>query len=212
MNETDKQIIAGYVEQFVSRSIGTECPNGYCLSLSMVLNIYFGGMGISNIIVGGKMNGTDHFWIELPDYKTCMIVDATIKQFNKGQDAIYIGEKAKNTITLQYSAQIMDRTDWSKVYSSWSSPTHLHGIRRSVDVAEKIIIHNIINASILITEIEKLKDTIKLQIKDSRLFVYYIRTIFSWLKDESIVSPRISDILTSKISKEFEFLEFQSKG
>jgi len=123
MNEfTDhiKQKIKLLVETITKRSIGNQCPKGFCFSTSFALSVYFNSQEIRNFISVGKMNNTVHFWLNLIDYDD-IIIDATIKQFDKNQD-IYIGNISDNKTTEQYKPKCISFNDWIDLYEIWCNP------------------------------------------------------------------------------------------
>lgn len=195
-------------ERIIKHSIGEECPKGFCFSTCFVLSIYLELNGFPNEIICGKMNNTDHFWIYLKDFD--VIIDATIKQFDKNQEAIYIGKKIENEITNQYKINQISFNEWLRIYKVFRNPNYdSEGIvPRDKNLVDKIIKHNLINASILIYEIEKFNIKTQSETETSYLYQLYIQSIKDIVTnaDENLLS-----IIKNLINVEFKSLQTKLK-
>lgn len=195
------------IQKITSKSVGTESQRGLCFSTTFALSIYLESKKISNVIVGGKMNGFNHFWLKLRDYDD-LIIDATIKQFDDSQNDIYIGKLSDNIITRQYEIRNYSRKDWFNIYALWCNPEYeIYGIKfRDKASFKRTVLNNLINASILLFEIEKLDISVRQEIYKSNLFYFYFKHIQTgirgdWLGDEVLVKE-----LNLKVKKEFSLL------
>ncbi len=191
-------------ERIIKHSIEEECPKGFCFSISFVLSIYLELNGLPNEIIGGKMNNTNHFWIYLKDFD--VIIDATIKQFDKNQEAIYIGKKNENEITNQYKINQISFNEWLRIYKVFRNPNYdSEGINlRDKNSLDKIIKHNLINASILIYEIENFNIRTQSDTENSFLYQLYIQSIKDIVKnaDENLLK-----IIKDQVNVEFKSLQ-----
>lgn len=158
-------------------------------------------------MVGGKMNGVDHFWLTLNDYDDC-IVDATIKQFESSENAIFIGKKSQNKITRQYVQKSFSFNEWIDLYKAWSNPRFdSHGyIQRGEDAFRKITINNLVGAAILIYEIEKSEQNIREMMLRSYMCRLYFESIYNGFNNDWKNDIVILRAVKKKVSKEFELL------
>lgn len=207
LSEQKKEELKLVIEKITLRSIGKNCPKGFCFSTSFVLSIYLRAKGISNCIVGGKMNGCDHFWLNLKEYDD-IIIDATIKQFDKSQDDIYIGRISGNEITRQYNLKCYSFNEWINLYQAWSNPEFCSEgiIQREKELFRKIVVNNLISASILIYEIEKMEESTQQKILSSSLFKLYFQSIWNGLKNGWEEDEGIMVAVKSIVEEEFKML------
>ena len=169
VSEQEKDELKTMVERFTKYSIGNINPKGFCFSTSFVLSIYLQSQNIDNLIVEGKMNKAPHFWIKLKGYEDLMI-DSTIQQFDESQPKIYIGKKSENDVTKEYQPVYYSFNELVQMYSNWCNPKRdQHDEPRPTDLTRKLVLNNLINASILVSEIEKLSSIDKFNVVNSGL-------------------------------------------
>lgn len=162
---------------------------------------------ISNEIVGGKMNGNDHFWLNILEYDN-VILDATIQQFDKSQVRTYVGELKENEITMQYDLKPYSLNDWLRIYENWSFPECCAEIliNGNEEFFRKVVKHNLINASLLISQLEKENQNTQQRVKNTYLFKMYFNSIFNSLKNRWIEDDDLIKSVREKVELEFEVL------
>jgi len=206
--ENNKRI-RNLVDQITRYSIGKQNPRGFCFSTSFALSIHLDSQNLSNKIIGGKINGVDHFWIKLDDFDN-IIIDATIKQFdseNNQEDSIYIGKISENKITSQYKQEYISFKEWIDLYKIWCNPeVDTNGEQREKSLVKELILNNLINASILAYEIEKLEPLTKSNVVSSNLYNLYFNPILKRLKNKWRTDEDLLKTVRSKAKVEFEFL------
>ncbi len=205
----DNKRLRDLVERITMLSIGKQNPKGFCFSTSFVLSIYLDSQGYSNNIISGKMNGVDHFWIKL-DNDDDIIIDATLKQFdseNNQEDSIYIGEISENKITNQYKQDYISFKEWIDLYERWCNPEKFPAFDKQEDsFVKKLILNNLIGASILAYEIEKLKPSIKSNIVSSYFYKLYLNPILNGLKNKWITDENLLREVRLNTGEEFKVL------
>ncbi len=207
MDEELKKEIRSYVDTITLKSIGNQDPKGFCFSTSFALYLYLRLKRIRTSIVGGTMDGCAHFWLKSDCYDD--IIDATLKQFDKENcvlDLVYIGEKSKNKITEKYQQNTTSFNEWIEIYKGWCDPEKLPdgNPRENTRDVEKVIINNLIAASIVYYEIENAEEECKQIMKNSPLYNLYFNPIKKGLKrwkDNTNLTQKPKEL----IEKEFLF-------
>jgi len=206
ISEQEKDDLKTMVERFTNYSIGNINPKGFCFSTSFVLSIYLQSQNIANSIIEGSMNNAPHFWIRLMEYED-LIIDATIKQYDESQPLIYVGKKTENDITKEYIPVVSSFNEMVQMYSNWCNPKRdQYDEPRPTDLTRKLVLNNLINASILIFEIEKLNTSDKFNIVNSPLLKLYINPILRGLKGELINDEKLIGEIKKLVGQEFDVL------
>lgn len=206
VSEQEKANFVTLVERFTNYSIRNTNPKGFCFSTSFVLSIYLQSQNIGNSIVEGNMNNAPHFWIRLMEYED-LIIDATIRQYDESQPQIYIGKKSENDITKEYITVVSSFNEMVQMYSNWCNPKRdQYDEPRPTNLTRKLVLNNLINASILFFEIEKLNTSDKFNIVSSPLLKLYINPILRGLKSEWINDEKLIGEIKKLVGQEFDVL------
>ena len=176
----------------------------------MFFNFYssFIILKINNIdksIQAGTYNNINHFWLSLDNYQGVMI-DATLKQFDKNQSDIYIGEKDGNKITREYQLKTYDLIEWINIYGIWQEPIldKTFQIHREEVFKEKVVINSFIQAAIINSEIEKMAD--KNDFLKTYSFKFHFSTIYQGLREKWSKNEKVIKILQIKLPDKFDML------
>lgn len=207
LHDEKKNGIRGFVDRILTNSIEEkQNPNGFCFSASFAISIYLNSEEIDNVIEGGKVNGLDHYWLSLVGYDD-FIVDTTVKQFAGSDklDLVYIGKKLNPNLPIKYRSEFVSFNDWIETYYSWSKLFSVNNDNiKCKELFKKLIIHNLINASVLNYEIERLDEYKKERAYKSLLYQLYFRPISKWVKKNKEAEQVMLNLVRDKVSKEFD--------
>ena len=205
LSEDEKRRILGLIKKITDISIGSNDPSGFCFSSSIALSLFLKINNINTSIQGGTYNNFHHFWLSLDNYQG-VIIDATLKQFDKNQSDIYIGEKDGNKITREYQLKTYDLIEWLNIYGIWREPIldKTYQLHRQEDFKEKVVINSFIQAAIINYDIEQMAD--KNDFLKTYSFKFYFSTIYQGLREKWSKNEKVIKILQNKLPDKFDKL------
>jgi hypothetical protein len=99
---------------FVTKILGNVCQKGKCFTTCYPLSVHLENNNIQTSIVMGEYKGQIHYWLTLDE--TTIIIDPTIKQFDKTQPQIFVGLDKAN----DYKGNVLE--DQESVVYWWKRP------------------------------------------------------------------------------------------